>query len=80
MQHKQFGGVTTYPRHLSGEDFSDWRELVGRDPNWTAYHIARLERSARDLGERNTPKWRARGEPLSLNRASMRSHVPLKAH
>jgi hypothetical protein len=53
---------------LNGDDFSDWRDVVRRNPDWTNDHIAKLERSARRLGERDTSRWRARREPLSLTR------------
>jgi hypothetical protein len=53
---------------LDSDDFSEWKDVVGRDPDWTSDHVARLVLSAKALGEPDTSKWRARREPLLLNR------------
>src|SRR4051794_27692863 len=39
---------------LDGDDFSDWKDVVGRDPDWTSDHMARLVLSAKALGEPDT--------------------------
>lgn len=50
------------------EDFFPWSEVTQRFPEWTPDQIARLEVSARRLGETAFAGWRCRAEPLPLDR------------
>jgi hypothetical protein len=54
---------------LDPADFSDWRETVSKNPEWSADHIAALEKAAAASGERDVSRWRCRITPLLIVKA-----------
>lgn len=54
---------------LSGEHFVGWREAINASPDWTADHVAMLERAAVTMGETGTENWRVHLGPLPISTA-----------
>ncbi len=52
---------------LNAEDFSNWPDLAVTHPDWTAIHIAALNKSGAELGD-DPRTWRCRIGPLAKDR------------
>jgi len=52
---------------LPGDYFIGWREAVSASPDWTAEHVAILERAARTMGETGIENWCVHLGPLPLS-------------
>jgi hypothetical protein len=53
---------------LDPAEFSDWRETVSRNPEWSANHIVALEKAAAASGKSNVSRRRCRIAPLPIAR------------